>query len=92
VPTDSLRHVVMFFHESFALPLRISFIVMRIIFLRLKRVREILLIMLHVVDRITMRLLNPLLLLNAHGNELLNSPAFRLRVVVTLKSLKFLRQ
>jgi hypothetical protein len=55
MPTNTLRHVVLFLHESFALPLgRRSLIVMRITFLRLRRVREILLlIMLHVVDRIT---------------------------------------
>jgi hypothetical protein len=94
VPTDTLRYVVLFLHGSFALPLRRrSLIVMTITFLRLTRVREILLIiMLHVVDRITMCLLDPLLLLNAHGNELLNSPAFRLGVVVNIKSLKFLGQ
>jgi hypothetical protein len=84
--------VVLFLHGSFALPLgRRSLIIMRITFLSLRRVREILLlIMLHVVDRITMRLLNPLLLLNAHGDELLNSSAFSLGVVINLKSLKFL--
>jgi hypothetical protein len=94
VPTDTLRHVVVFLHGSFALPLGgRSLIVMRITFLRLRRVREILLIiMLHMVDRITTRLLNPLLLLNAHDDELLNSPAFRLGVIVNLKSLKFLGQ
>jgi hypothetical protein len=92
VPTDTLRHVVMFLHGSFALRRR-SLIVMRIDFLRLRRVREILLlIMLHVVDRMTTRLLNPLLLLNAHSNELLNSLTFRLGVVVNLKRLKFLGQ
>jgi hypothetical protein len=65
---------------------------MRIIFLGLMRVREILLIiMLHVVDRITTRLLNPLILLNTYDNELLNSLAFRLGVVVNLIGLKFLR-
>jgi hypothetical protein len=94
VPIDTLRHVVLFLHGSFALPLgRRSLIVMRIIFLRLRRVREILIIIiLRVVDRISTRLLNLLLLLNAHGDELLNSSAFRLGVVVNLKSLKFLRQ
>jgi hypothetical protein len=88
VPTDTLRHVVLFFHGSFALPLGRRLIVIRITFLRLMRVREILIIiMVHMVDRITMRLLNHLLLLNAHGNELFNSPAFRLGVVFNLKSL-----
>jgi hypothetical protein len=73
VRTDTLRHVVLFLHGIFALLLgRRSIIVMRITFLRPRRVREILIIILHVVDRIIMRLLNPLLL-NAHGNELLNS-------------------
>jgi hypothetical protein len=92
VPTDTLRCVILFLHGSFTLPLgRRSLRVMRITFLRLRRVREILLIMLHVVDRITMRLLNPLLLLNAHGDELFNSPAFRLGVVINLKGIKFLR-
>jgi hypothetical protein len=73
VRTDTLRHVVLFLHGIFALLLgRRSLIVMRITFLRPRRVREILLIiLLHVVDRIITRLLNPLLL-NAHGNELLN--------------------
>jgi hypothetical protein len=93
MPTDTLRHVILFLHGSFVSPLgRRSLIVMRITFLRLWRVREILLlIMLHVVDKITMRLFNPLLLLNTHDDELLNSPAFRLGVVVNLKGLKFLR-
>jgi hypothetical protein len=84
----------MLLHGSFALPLRRrrSIIVIRITFFRLRRVREILLIiMLHVVDRITTRLLNLLLLLlNAHGNELLNFPDFRLGVVVNLKTLNSL--
>jgi hypothetical protein len=94
VATDALRHVVLFLHGSFILPLgRRSLIIMRMTFLRLRRVREILLIiMFHVVNRITTRLLNPLLLLNTHDNKLLNSSAFRLGVVVNLKSLKFLRQ
>jgi hypothetical protein len=60
----------MFLHGSFSLGRR-SLIVMKMTFLRLRGVGEILL-MLHVVDRITTRILNPLLLLNAHGNELLN--------------------
>jgi hypothetical protein len=94
VPTDTLRHVVLFFYGSFALPLgRRSLRVMRITFLRLRRVRKILLIiMLHVVDRITTRLLNPLLLMYAHDDEFFNSLAFRLGVIVNLKSLKFLGQ
>jgi predicted component of type VI protein secretion system len=94
VPTDTFRHVVMFLHESFALPLRrISLMVTRITSLRLRGVREILLlIMLHMVDKITMRILNYLLLLNAHSNELFNSLVFRLGVVVNLKGLKFLGQ
>jgi hypothetical protein len=55
VPTDTFRHVVMFLHGSFALPLRRrSLMVMRITSLRLRGVGEILLlIMLHVVDKIT---------------------------------------
>jgi hypothetical protein len=55
VPTDTLRHVVLFLHGSFSVPLgRRSLIIMRITFLRLGGVREILrIIMLHVVDRIT---------------------------------------
>jgi hypothetical protein len=83
----------MFLHGSFALPLgRRSLRVMGITFLRLGRVREIfLLIVLHMVDRITMQLLDPFLLLKAHSNELLNTLAFRLGVIVNLKSLKFLR-
>jgi hypothetical protein len=83
----------MFLHGSFVLPIGKSLIVMRITFFRLRRVREILLIItFHVVDRIITRLLNPLLLLNTHGDELLNSLAFKLGVVVNLKCLKFLRQ
>jgi hypothetical protein len=80
MPTDTLRHVVLFLHGSFALPLgRRSLISMRITFLRLRRVRKnLLLIMLHVVDRITTRLLN--------------FSTFRLGVVVNLKSLKLLGQ
>jgi hypothetical protein len=66
---------------------------MRITSLRLRGVGEILLIiMLHVVDKITTRILNSLILLHAHSNELLNSPVFRLGVIVNLKSLKFLGQ
>jgi hypothetical protein len=66
---------------------------MRITFFGLRGVGEILLlIMLHVVDRITMCILNSLLLLNAHSNELLNSSVFRLRVIGNLKSLKFVGQ
>jgi hypothetical protein len=82
----------MFLHESLALPLRRrSIMVMRITFLRLRGVGEILLlIMLHMIDKIIMHILNSLLLLNAHSNELLNFSVFRLRVVVNLKSLKFL--
>jgi hypothetical protein len=41
MPTDTLRHVVLFLHGSFALERR-SLIVMRIAFLRLRRDREIL--------------------------------------------------
>jgi hypothetical protein len=95
VPTDTLRHVVLFLHGSFALPLRRRrLMVMRIIFFGLRGVGEILLliIMLHVVDKITTRILNSLLLLNAHSSELINSSVFRLRVIGNLKSLKFLRQ
>jgi hypothetical protein len=94
VPTDTLSHVVLFLHGSFALPLgRRSLMIMIITFLRLRGVGEILLIiMLHVVDKITTRILNSLLFLNAHSNELLNSPVFRLGVIVNLKSLKFLGQ
>jgi hypothetical protein len=44
-----------------------------------------------VVDKITTCILNSLLL-NAHDNELLNSLVFRMRVVVNLKSLRFLGQ
>jgi hypothetical protein len=66
---------------------------MRIILLRLRRARVILLLMvLHVVARITTCILNPLLLLNTHSYELLNTPAFRLGVIVNLKSLRLLRQ
>jgi hypothetical protein len=81
----------MFLHGSFALPLRRrGLMIMIITFLRLKGVGEILLlIMLHMVDKITTHILNSLLLLNTHSNELLNSLVFRLRVVVNLKSLKF---
>jgi hypothetical protein len=46
--------------------------------------------MLHMVDKITTCILNSLLLMNAHSNELLNSSVFRLGVVVNLKILKFL--
>jgi hypothetical protein len=55
VPTNTLRHVVLFLHGSFALPLgRRSLRVMRITFLRLRKVREILpIIVLRVVDKIT---------------------------------------
>jgi hypothetical protein len=85
--------MVMFLHGSFALPLRRrSLMVVRIASLRLRGVGEILLIMLHMVDKITTCILNSLLLLNAHSNELLNSSVFRLGVVVNLKSLKFHRQ
>jgi hypothetical protein len=67
--------------------------IMRIILLRLRRVRVILLLMvLQVVDRITTCLLNPLLLLDTHSYELLNASAFRLGVVVHLKSLKLFRR
>jgi hypothetical protein len=67
--------------------------IMRITFLRLRGVGEILLlIMLHVVDRLTTCILNSLILLNAHGNELVNFLVFRLRVVVNLKDLKSLGQ
>jgi hypothetical protein len=67
--------------------------VMRITSLKLRGVGEILLlIMLHVVDKLTTHILNSPLLLNAHSNELLNSSVFRLGVVVNLKSLKFLGQ
>jgi hypothetical protein len=92
VPTDTLRHVVLFLHGSFALPLRRrSLMIMRITSFRLRGVGEIfLLIMLHVIDKITTRILNSLLLLNAHSNELLNTPVFRLGVVVNLKGLKLL--
>jgi hypothetical protein len=65
---------------------------MRITSLRLRGVGKILLlIMLHMVDKITTCILNSLLL-NAHSNELLNFPIFRLGVVVNLKGLKFLGQ
>jgi hypothetical protein len=65
--------------------------IMRITSFRQRGVGEIfLLIMLHMVDKITTRILNSLLLLNAHSNELLNSSVFRLGVVVNLKGLKFL--
>jgi hypothetical protein len=85
--------MVMFLHGSFALPLRrISLMVMRITSLRLRGVGEILLIMLHMVDKITTCILNSLLLMNAQSNEFLNSSVFRLRVVVNLKILKFLGQ
>jgi hypothetical protein len=59
--------VVLFLHGSFALPLkRRSLMVMIITSLRLRRVREILLlIMLHMVDKIITHILNSLLLLNA---------------------------
>jgi hypothetical protein len=91
VPTDTLRRVVLFLHGSLAFGRR-GLTIMRITFLRLRTVREILIIiMLHLVNRITMHLLNPLLLLNAHGDELLNSSTFRLGVVVNLKGLKLLR-
>jgi hypothetical protein len=75
VHTDTLRHVVLLLHGSFALPLRRrSLMIMRITSLRLKELEKILLlIMLHVVDKINMRILNSLLLLNTHSNELLNS-------------------
>jgi hypothetical protein len=55
VPTNTLRHVVLFLHGSFVLPLgRRSLRVMRITFLRLRKVREILpIIVLRVVDKIT---------------------------------------
>jgi hypothetical protein len=55
VLTNTLRHVILFLHRSFALPFgRRGLRIMRITFLRLRRVRKILLIiMLHVVDRIT---------------------------------------
>jgi hypothetical protein len=94
MPTDTLRHVVLFLHGSFALPLRRRrLMVMRITFFGLRGVGEILLlIMLHVVDKITTRIINSLLLLNAHSSELINSSVFRLRVIGNLKSLKFLRQ
>jgi hypothetical protein len=53
VLTDTLRGVVLFRHGSLAFGRR-GLIIMRIIFLGQMRVREILLIiMLHVVDRIT---------------------------------------
>jgi hypothetical protein len=93
LPTDILSHVILFLHGSFALPLRRrSLIIMRITSFGLRGVGEIflLLIMLHVVDKITTRILNSLLLLNAHSNELLNTPVFRLGVVVNLKGFKFL--
>jgi hypothetical protein len=93
VPTYTFRHVVLFLHGSFALPLKRSLMVMRITSLRLRGVGEnLLLIMLHMVDKIITRILNSLLLLNAHSNELLNFSVFRLRVVVNLKGLKFLGQ
>jgi hypothetical protein len=94
VPTDTLSHVVLFLYGSFALPLRRrSLMVMRITSLRLRGVGEILLlIMLHVIDKITTCILNSLLLLNSHSNELFNSLVFRLGVVVNLKSLKFFGQ
>jgi hypothetical protein len=55
VPINTLRHVILFFHGSFALPFgRRGLRIMRLTFLRLRSVREILLlIVLHVVDRIT---------------------------------------
>jgi hypothetical protein len=94
VPTDTLRHVVMFLHGSFVLALRRrSLMIMRITSFKLREVGEILLlIMLHVIDKISTRILNSLLLLNAHSNDLLNSSVFRVGVVVNLKSLKFLGQ
>jgi hypothetical protein len=94
VPTDTLRNVVLFLNGSFTLPLRRrSLMIMRITFLRLRGVGEILLLlMLHVGDEITTCILNSLLLLNAYSNELLNSLVFRLGVVFNLKSLKFLGQ
>jgi hypothetical protein len=91
VATNTLRHVILFLHRSFALGRR-SLIVMKMTFLILRGVEEILLIiMFHVVDKITTCILNSLLL-NAHDNELLNSLVFRMRVVVNLKSLRFLGQ
>jgi hypothetical protein len=70
---------------------RRSLIIMRIPSFGLRGVGEIfLLIMLHVVDKITTHILNSLILLNAHSNELLNTPVFRLGIVVNLKGLKFL--
>jgi hypothetical protein len=62
-PTDTFRHVVLFLYGSFALPLRRrSLMVMRITSLRQRGVGEILLIILHMVDRITTCILNSLLL------------------------------
>jgi hypothetical protein len=56
MPTNTLRHVILFLHGSFALLLgRRGLKILRITFLRLRKVREILLLMvLHVVDRITL--------------------------------------
>jgi hypothetical protein len=94
VPTDTLRNVVLFLNGSFTLPLRRrSLMIMRITFLKLRGVGEILLLlMLHVSDEITTCILNSLLLLNAYSNDLINSLVFRLGVVFNLKSLKFIGQ
>jgi hypothetical protein len=56
MPTNTLRHVIMFLHGSFALPhRRRSLRIMIITFVRLRRVEVILLLMvLHMVDRIIM--------------------------------------
>jgi hypothetical protein len=94
MPINTLRHGILFLHGRFTLCLgRRGLRIMRITLLRLRRVRVILLLMvLHVVGGITTCLLNLLLLLNTHSYELLNTPAFRLGVVVNLKNLKLLRQ
>jgi hypothetical protein len=92
--TDNFKHMVLFLYGSFVLLLkRRNLMVMRITFSRLREIGEILLIiMLHELDKITAHIFNFLLLLNAHSNKLLNFSVFMLRVVVNLKSLKFLGQ
>jgi hypothetical protein len=92
--TDNFKHMVLFLYGSFVLLLkRRNLMVMRITFSRLREIGEILfIIMLHELDKITAHIFNFLLLLNAHSNKLLNFSVFMLRVVVNLKSLKFLGQ